>query len=52
MNIEGLEVRKNHLGGISYWKDDILVGKKCTKCGEDKSIDKFYIHNKKCFFEI
>jgi hypothetical protein len=47
MNIEGLEVRKNHLGGISYWKDDILVGKKCTKCGEDKSIDKFYIHNKK-----
>ena len=26
MDIKGLEIRKNHLGGISYWKDGILVG--------------------------
>ena len=47
MNLEGLEVKKNKKGTPTYWKDDILVGKKCTKCGKDKEISEFNFRNKK-----
>lgn len=47
MNIEGLEVKKNKKGTPTYWKDDILVGKKCTKCGKDKEMSEFNFRNKK-----
>lgn len=44
---ENAEVRKNRNGSISYWKDDVLIGQRCTKCGEDKEIHEFYFKNKK-----
>jgi hypothetical protein len=45
MNIEGLEVRVKY-GITTYWKDGLLIGKKCTKCGEDKEISNFRIVDK------
>ena len=33
-------------GNISYWKDGVLIGKRCTKCGKDKEISEFSFHNK------
>ena len=49
MNIEGLEVRirKGNGTSITYWKDGVLIGKRCTKCGKDKEINNFYFKNKK-----
>ena len=38
---ETAEKRVNKSGSISYWKDGILIGKRCTKCGEDKEITDF-----------
>ena len=38
---EAAEKRVNRSGSISYWKDDVLIGKRCTKCGEDKEITEF-----------
>lgn len=43
---EGLEKRINNRGGITYWKDGVLVGRKCTKCGKDKNINEFKCTNK------
>ena len=40
------EKRVNRSGSISYWKDGVLIGKRCTKCGEDKEISKFNFVNK------
>ena len=44
---EGLEKRVNNKGTISYWKDDKMVSKYCTKCGELKSIEEFNYQIKK-----
>ena len=47
MNIEGLEIRVNkQYGTVTYWKDEVLVGRKCTKCGENKLISEFNFQNK------
>lgn len=47
MNFEGLEKRINkRWKTITYWKDGVLVGRKCTKCGEDKEIGEFCFLNK------
>ena len=43
---ENAEIRKNRSGSISYWKDGVLIGKRCTKCGEDNEISKFNFLNK------
>ena len=43
---EGLEKRVNKKGGISYWDGDVIVGKRCTECGEDKEINCFEIRDK------
>ena len=43
---ENAEIRKNRNGNISYWKDGVLIGKRCTRCGEDKEISEFNFHNK------
>ena len=47
MDTKDLEKRTNKSGSISYWKDGVLVGKKCTVCGEDKPISEFNFYNKK-----
>ena len=47
MDTKDLEKRVNKMGGISYWKEDVLVGKKCCRCGEDKEISEFSYNNKK-----
>jgi hypothetical protein len=47
MDTKDLEKRVNKMGGISYWKEDVLVGKKCCRCGEDKEISEFSYSNKK-----
>ena len=41
------EKRINRKGSISYWKDNVIIGKRCTKCGEDKEISNFTLTNKK-----
>lgn len=47
MDTKDLEKRVNKMGGITYWKENVLVGKKCTVCGEDKPISEFHFRNKK-----
>ena len=48
MNLEGLEVRINkQYKTITYWKDGVMVGRRCTKCGKDKEISNFHFINKK-----
>ena len=49
MDIEGLEVKitGRRDKSITYWKDGIMVGRKCTECGEDKEIERFSFHNKR-----
>ena len=47
MNFEELEERVNNRGGVSYWKDGVMIYKKCTKCGELKTIEEFNYQNKK-----
>ena len=34
-------------GKTTYWKDGVMIGRKCSKCGEDKPISEFGIANKK-----
>ena len=46
-NEKMLEVRINGKGGITYWKDGVMVAKRCLKCNEDKNISEFSIRNKK-----
>ena len=41
MDIEGLEVRVNNRNTITYWKNGVLVGRRCTKCYKDKNISEF-----------
>ena len=40
---ENAEIRKKRKGNITYWENGVMVGKRCTKCGKDKEIDKFYL---------
>lgn len=40
MNIEGLEIRVKY-GATTYWKNGVVVGRKCTECKEDKEIGEF-----------
>ena len=48
MNIEQLEKRVNkQYGTITYWKDGVLIGRKCTVCGKDKKMSEFSYKNKK-----
>ena len=49
MDTKDLEKRVNNIGGrsITYWKNGVLVGKRCTVCGEDKSIESFGFRDKK-----
>lgn len=47
MDTKDLEVRVNKKGTVSYWKGGILIGKKCTICGEDKQINEFNFREKK-----
>ena len=44
---EGLEKRTNNRGTVTYWKDGVLIGRKCTRCGEEKEISEFNFFNKK-----
>ena len=44
---EDAEKRVNRRGGITYWKDGILIGRRCSKCGEDKLINEFGFLRKK-----
>ena len=48
MDIEGLEVkitgRKNKI--TTYWKDGVIVGRKCINCGQDKEINEFSPYRK------
>ena len=46
MNIEGLETRVKY-GVTTYWKDDVLIGKKCKRCGESKEVSEFNFQDKK-----
>ena len=41
------EKRVNKYGTITYWKNGLMVGKRCTKCGEDKEICEFGYSDKK-----
>lgn len=47
MDTKDLEKRVNKMGGITYWKENVLVGRKCTKCGQDKEINQFGFDHKK-----
>ena len=47
MDTKDLEVRVNRSGSISYWKDGVLEGKRCTVCNKDKPISEFHFRNKK-----
>ena len=47
MDTKDLEKRVNNRGSITYWKDGVMVGKRCTICGEDKKISDFNFLNKK-----
>ena len=38
---ETAEKRVNKSGSISYWKDGVLIGKRCTKCGQRKLLEEF-----------
>ena len=33
-------------GKTTYWKDGVMIGRKCSKCGEDKVIDEFGFEKK------
>ena len=50
MDTEGLEIRiigKNSKN-ITYWENDVMVGRKCSKCGEDKPISEFRVARAYC----
>ena len=40
-----LEIRKKY-HCITYWNGDVMVGRKCTVCGEDKLVEEFNFSNK------
>ena len=44
---EDAEKRVTKKGFVTYWKDGVMIGRKCTKCGEDKPISEFGICNSK-----
>ena len=44
---EDAEKRVTKKGFVTYWKDGVMIGRKCTKCGEDKLISEYGIANKK-----
>ena len=47
---EGLEIRTTYGKGskvISYFKDGVIVGRRCTECGEDLEISCFTIEKKR-----
>ena len=46
MDTKDLEIRIKY-GKTTYWKDGILVGKRCSSCNEDKEIGEFNFQNKK-----
>ena len=46
INENGLEVR-NRNGFITYWKNGILVSRKCSKCGVVKEMNEFPYANQK-----
>ena len=46
MNIEGLDKRIKR-GATVYYKDGVMVGRKCTGCGKDKEINEFSFRNKR-----
>ena len=46
MNIEGLDKRIKW-GATVYYKDGVVVGRKCTECGKDKEISEFSFLNKR-----
>jgi hypothetical protein len=56
MDLEGLETRVEgrRYKSTTYWKDGVMVGRKCTKCNEGKEVSEFYfdkkrgIYNPKC----
>ena len=43
---ETAEKRVSKYGNISYWENGLMVGKRCTKCGEDKEICEFNFRDK------
>lgn len=47
MDTKDLEKRVNKMGGITYWKENVLIGRRCTKCGQDKEINQFGFDHKK-----
>ena len=47
MDIKDLEIRVNNRNAVSYWKDGVMVGRKCTKCGKDKKLEEFEFRDKK-----
>ena len=45
---EGVEIRVNNYYNITtYWKDGVMIGKQCSKCGVVKSVSEFGFANKK-----
>ena len=44
---EDAEKKVTKKGFVTYWKDGVMIGRKCTKCGEDKPISEFRFMNKK-----
>lgn len=38
---EGLEKRVSKAGNISYWKDEEIIYKQCTRCREIKPVTEF-----------
>lgn len=44
---EGLEKRTNNRGRVSYWKDNEIIYKECSKCGEIKRKEEFKKESKK-----
>ena len=40
---EDAEKRINRKGGITYWENGVLIGRKCNRCGKDKSAEHFTI---------
>ena len=41
MDLKLLEERKNNRGGLTYWRDGILIYKQCSKCKNIKSAEEF-----------
>jgi hypothetical protein len=50
VNEKGLVVKVKR-GATTYWKDGVMVGRRCTKCGKDKEISEFKFVSKKGKYE-